>query len=199
MIRAQPDHARCRGAMLASTFVAILTLAAESQADVIDFTGNVNKDFPPSAGTEVINGNPANVAQAPYILENGWTSGFIVDTIRISYDKTSDTLFVGVQGFSIIGDADGNPNPTGPDSQLTAAGGSNPANFGGDKSLTVAFANEAPGGGVGHDRVRRRNPGRTRPRATPRTPTTSPSRPTTTPVEGWLTLMGRSSTTMSAR
>ena len=149
MIRAQPDTARRPGTTFVLALGAILAVAAQSRADVISFTGNVNNDFPSSTGTEVINGNPSSVAQAPYILQNGWTSGFIVDTIRLTYDKPSDTLFVGVQGYSIIGDADGNPNPTGADPQLAAAGGVNLPNFGGDKSLTVAFAALTPKGGVG--------------------------------------------------
>ncbi len=94
-------------------------------------------------------GKPGSVAEAPYIIQNGWTSGFIVESLRLSYDKASDTLYVGVQTYSIAGDADGNPNPSAPDPKLAAAGGINPLHFGGDKSLTVAFASVGTGGSVG--------------------------------------------------
>jgi hypothetical protein len=116
---------------------------------VINFTGNVANDFPSSPGTTVIAGVPGSVAEAPYIIQNGWTTGFLVESLRLSYNQATDTLYVGVQTYSITGDADGNPNPNGPDPQLKAAGGLNLPGFGGDKSLTVAFANAAPGGGLG--------------------------------------------------
>jgi hypothetical protein len=147
MIRAQP--VRVRLAILGVVTGTILALGSEGRADVINFTGNVANDFPASSGAEVIQGTPYSVAEAPYIIQNGWTTGFLIDTVRVVYNQATDTLYVGVQGFSIIGDADGNPNQTGADPQLKAAGGVNLPNFGGDKSLTVAFASVAPGGGVG--------------------------------------------------
>jgi hypothetical protein len=95
-----------------------------------------------------VNGQPGSVAESSYIIQNGRTTGFLVETLRFSYDKASDTLFVGVQTYSITGDADGNGDPGFTDSKMAKAGGVNFAHFGGDKSLTIAFANVAPDGGV---------------------------------------------------
>ena len=149
MIRAQPRFGSSPTMILGLTACLLFAAGREARPDVIGFTGNVARDFPASTGTVVIPGDPGSVAQSPYLIQNGWTSGFLVESLRLSYDKASDTLFVGVQTYSIAGDADGNPNPKGPDPQLAAAGGLNLPGFGDDKSLTVAFANVAPGGGLG--------------------------------------------------
>jgi hypothetical protein len=149
MIRAEPSNARPRKSILGPVACVVLAIASGARADVINFTGNVANDFPASSGTFVIQGPPNSVGEESYIIQNGWTTGFLVESLRLSYNQATDTLYVGVQTFSIAGDADGNPNPKGPDPQLAAAGGLNLPNFGGDKSLTVAFASVAPGGGVG--------------------------------------------------
>jgi hypothetical protein len=149
MIRAQPRFAVPRTMVLGFALCLSLGSAQAARADVIDFTGNVANDFPSSPGTTSIPGKPGSVAEASYIIQNGWTSGFLVESLRLSYDKATDTLFVGVQTYSIAGDADGNPNPNAPDPQLRAAGGVNLPGFGGDKSLTVAFASVGQNGAVG--------------------------------------------------
>jgi PEP-CTERM motif len=149
MIRAQPRLVAPRTMILGLVACLPLAFAGEARSDVINFTGNVANDFPASPGTTVISGVPGSVAEAPYITQNGWTSGFIVESLRVSYNQATDTIYVGVQTYSIAGDADGNPNPGSPDPQLAAAGGVNLPGFGGDKSLTLAFASVAPGGGVG--------------------------------------------------
>jgi hypothetical protein len=127
----------------------VLALGLEARADLINLTGNVAHDFTPLATTATIPGRPGSVAEAPYIIQNGWTTGFLVESIKLAYDRPSDTMFVGVQTFSITGDADGNGDPGFTDRQMAAAGGINYAHFGGDKSLTVAFANSTPDGGLG--------------------------------------------------
>jgi hypothetical protein len=118
----------------------------DAKADVINFTGNVAADF--TTTTAIIPGQPGSVAESPYMIQNGWTSGFLVESIRFEYDRATDTMFVGVQTYSIAGDADGNGNPGYTDPQMAAAGGVNYAHFGGDKSLTLAFANVTAAGGV---------------------------------------------------
>jgi hypothetical protein len=148
MIRAQPRGKTSTSPL--GTFVALIALASfqSARADLIDLTGNVAHDFPSSPGTTVVNGQPGSVAESSYIIQNGWTTGYLVESLRFSYDKASDTLFVGVQTYSITGDADGNGDPGFTDPQMAKAGGVNFAHFGGDKSLTIAFANVAPDGGV---------------------------------------------------
>ena len=149
MIRAQPWFGPHGWFSLALAICLSMTVASEARPDLINFTGHVANDFPSSSGATVISGVPGSVAQAPYIIQNGWTSGFIVESLRVLYSQSKDTLYVGVQTYSIAGDADGNPNPGSPDPQLKASGGVNLPGFGGDKSLTIAFANVAPGGGLG--------------------------------------------------
>lgn len=150
MIRAQPRLFRPRMMALGLAAALLPGFLGEARSDVINFTGNVANDFPASTGTTVIPGAPGSVAEASYIIQNGWTSGFLVESLRLSYNQATDTLYVGVQTYSIAGDADGNPNPNGPDPQLKAAGGVNLPGFGGDKSLTIAFANVSSTGGVGN-------------------------------------------------
>ncbi len=147
MIRDQSKRREAGTILLGA--VALWLSTATVQADVINFTGNVGNDFPTSAGTTVIAGKPGSVAESPYMIQNGWTTGFLVQSLRLSYDKASDTLFVGVQTYSIAGDADGNGNPGYTDPQMAAAGGVNAAHFGGDKSLTVGFASTNAAGGLG--------------------------------------------------
>ena len=149
MIRAQPRLALIRSMILGLTACFSPAFTGQSRSDVITFTGNVGHDFPTSSGAQVINGVPNSVAEAPYIAQNGWTSGFIVESLRLVYNQATDTLYVGVQTYSIAGDADGNPHPGSADPQLAASGGVNLPGFGGDKSLTIAFASVAKGGGVG--------------------------------------------------
>lgn len=144
-------HAKSRipsSLMLAMMALLILTSGQHSRADVIDFTGNVADDFPTSAISGSIPGQPGSIAEASYIIQNGWTTGFLVESVRFSYDQKTDTMFVGVQTFSIAGDADGNGNPGVTSSQMAIAGGVNYAHFGGDKSLTLAFANATITGGI---------------------------------------------------
>ncbi len=49
-------------------------------------------------------------------------------------------MYVGVNTYGVAGNVDGNGTPGIPDPRLTAAGGTDPANFGGDKSMAVGFA-----------------------------------------------------------
>ena len=122
------------------------------EAGPIQFTGDVARDFNSNGsqpGIYTIPGHPGSVGESPYIIRNGWTTGFQIESARFAYDRPSDTLFAGIQTYSIAGDADGNGNPGVTSPQMAAAGGINFAHFGGDKSLTVAFANAGADGGHG--------------------------------------------------
>ena len=147
MIGAQPGGRISRTMIVLSLASFLLGSTHGAKADFINFTGNVASDFPASTGTTVIDGRPGSVAESPYIIQNGWTTGFLVESLRLNYDRTSDTLFVGVQTYSIAGDADGNGDPGYTTPQMAAGGGINFAHFGGDKSLTVAFATASAAGG----------------------------------------------------
>ena len=70
----------------------------------------------------------------------------------MSYDPTNSTMYVGLSsfkepasgGYAIFGDADGNGNPGGASAQMTAAGGIDSPNMGGDKAVALAIAAANP-------------------------------------------------------
>jgi hypothetical protein len=74
------------------------------------------------------------------MTQSGLVSGWNFHDIRLYYDRSADTMYVGVNTWGIAGNVDGNGTPGHPDPRLTAAGGSDPASFGGDKALAVGFA-----------------------------------------------------------
>jgi len=132
--------------------LAVALLAARSAAaDPITFTGNVANDFNPATNPDVvviphrdtsIQGGVLQdaVAQPAWMTSSGLISGWNIQDIRLNYDAKTDTMYVGVNTSGIAGNVDGNGTPGVPDPRLTASGGSDPANFGGDKAMAVAFA-----------------------------------------------------------
>lgn len=134
------DHRRMRN------WVAVLGLGlaigSTAEAGAITFTGNVGADFPQGQnnGVYVVPGLPAgSVGQASWITNQGWINGWTIKDLRFDYNKASNTMQVGVNFYSIAGAADGNPAGV-PDPRTIAAGGSDPAHLGGQKSITVEFA-----------------------------------------------------------
>ncbi|MDR3639603.1 MAG: hypothetical protein P4L84_37730 [Isosphaeraceae bacterium] len=128
----------------------VLVGARPAGAAAITFTGNVANDFGSTSGVFDVPGlsNPLDIGQSSAITNAGDISGWAIKDIALSYDKTTDTMYVGVETFtnshgvkSIAGDAYGSGTETGTD---------NPPNFGvntpgSDKSITVAFAPDSPG------------------------------------------------------
>lgn len=117
--------------------------ALAAPLNLSSFTGNVPQDLNPTTNSnvEVIQVPDAidRVAQSSWMTANGWVTGWNIKDIRTLYDKTSDTLVVGINFFGIAGDSDGNGNPGGADPKTIAAGGVDPAHLGGRKSITVAI------------------------------------------------------------
>jgi hypothetical protein len=141
-----------RGAL---TILALLG-ARVASADPINFTGYVSNDFNPNTNPNVtvIPGlsNPLLIGQPDWMTNNGWYSGWAIKDIRTSYDPTTDTYSVGVNTFinphgtqTIASDAYGSGTFADPNLQKMA-GGVNPPSFGGDKSITLAFAPDGPNG-----------------------------------------------------
>jgi hypothetical protein len=125
--------------------IAVTLLAARSAAaDPITFTGNVAQDFNPKTNPEVVviphSDTPIHIAQPQWMTNSGFVSGWNIQDVRLGYDPKTDIMYVGVNTFGIAGNVDGNGTPGTPDPRLTAAGGSDPANFGGDKGMAVGFA-----------------------------------------------------------
>ena len=103
-------------------------------------SGNAEADFPStSSSVTVVPGQAMNaVAQPTWMTQAGLINGYVMKDIRLSYDQKTDTLSVGVNFYGIAGNTDGSKDgSTNP--LTTAAGGSNPAHLGGDKSISVAF------------------------------------------------------------
>jgi len=116
-------------------------------ADPITFTGNVAADFNPATNPGVVvitdslhENNPIHIAQPAWMTSAGLVSGWNIQDVRLDYNAATDTMYVGVNTYGVAGNVDGNGTPGMPNPLLTAAGGTDPANFGGDKSMAVAFA-----------------------------------------------------------
>jgi hypothetical protein len=126
--------------------VAALVGARSATAGPITFTGNVANDFnPTNPGVEIITdsiheNDPIHIAQPAWMTSAGLVSGWNIKDVALEYNAATDTMYVGVQTYGVAGNVDGNGTPGSPLPQLTAAGGTDPANFGGDKALAVAFA-----------------------------------------------------------
>lgn len=120
--------------------VAVLLAGARpSFADPIDLTGNVASDFNSASGsiTVPVYAGPGVIAGPDGSSANQLVGGFDIQNIRLNYDSTTDTMYVGIQGYKnaagieqIFGDATGNPDPS---------QDPNP-NFAGTKSVAIAFA-----------------------------------------------------------
>ena len=120
----------------------LLFTAMPAVAGPIVLTGNVEHDFP-TGGTGIavvadVNLGKASLQQA--LVDKGFVSGWGIKDIRLSYDKTTDIMSVGVNNYGIAGDADGNGDPGGADPYTVQHYGNDKPNFGGTKSITVAFA-----------------------------------------------------------
>jgi hypothetical protein len=140
-----------------SLLLLVLVGVRSAAADAIGFTGNTQSDFG-TANTlgnynytgetaVTVMKNPTDLGEASFITNNGWVSGWAVNSVEMSYSATNNTMYVGLDSFknasgqlAIFGDADGNGNPGTASPQMTAMGGLDPANMGGDKSVAVAFA-----------------------------------------------------------
>lgn len=122
----------------------LLLGAMPAIAGPIAFTGNVAKDFPQVLNNGiVIVPNSLGVPIDPVLAAKGFVSGWTVQDIRLSYDKAQDILSVGVNTVGIAGDADGNGDPGGRDPYTISKLGNDQAHFGGDKSITIGFANNS--------------------------------------------------------
>jgi hypothetical protein len=133
-----------RTVLRVSVVAGVLLGARSVAADPITFTGNVANDFNPTTNSSVLviphSQSPVHIAQPQWMTDSGFVSGWNIKDVRLDYDPKTDTMNVGVNTFGIAGNVDGNGTPGTPDARLTAAGGSDPANFGGDKAMAVGFA-----------------------------------------------------------
>jgi len=133
-----------RKALRSCLFVAVLLGARSVGAAPIMLTGNVANDFNPATNPDVVviphSDTPVHIAQPLSMTEAGLVSGWNIKDVRLYYNQSTDTMYVGVNTFGIAGDVDGKGLIGKPDPELTSLGGSNPANFAGDKAMAVGFA-----------------------------------------------------------
>lgn len=129
---------------LRSALATLMLLGARSvSAGPIDYTGFVENDFNPAdKNIKVIQVDPDplnRIVQLPQMTAQGIINGYALKDIRMSYDFDSDTMYVGLNTYSIAGSAIGNG---GPDlaALLASQGGQDPANIGGRKSISLGFA-----------------------------------------------------------
>jgi hypothetical protein len=59
--------------------------------------------------------------------------------LRLAYDQVNDTMYVGINTFTILGDADGEGDPSASSTYLTLLGGTDVPNLGGTESAAVYF------------------------------------------------------------
>jgi hypothetical protein len=85
-----------------------------------------------------------DVAMPAWLTETGWN----IKEMILTYNTKTDTLDVDIKTTGVAGMAVGNLNPS-QEAMLKAAGGLDLPNFGGDKSITVAFAAAGANGKMG--------------------------------------------------
>ncbi len=124
-------------------FLAVLAAAFPASAGPIsaNSTGDVEKDFPSNQPgiTTLINPQFPSTNAEQYILSHHMSTGWSIKDIRLYYDKSTDTMEVGVNFFGVAGDADSNGNPGTVSSQTAAAGGIDLPHLGGRESITIGF------------------------------------------------------------
>jgi hypothetical protein len=139
---------RVRDVVWALAAVAVMLAGSgPAQADPITLTGNVASDFTTSNGSIMI-----PVDQGPYEIAgtsatgSNLVGGVDIQNIWLNYNAATDQLDVGIEGYKnsagqeeIFGDYSGNPNPAA-DSSVTTNSNGSLNNFGGLKSIAIAFA-----------------------------------------------------------
>lgn len=98
------------------------------------FTGDAAADFT-SSTTIKINDRSTPDVGLPGAFPQGTISGFDMKALYLEYDAATDTMYVGIDCFTICGDADGDGDPGGTSTILTGLGGKDIADFGPGESF----------------------------------------------------------------
>jgi hypothetical protein len=98
--------------LIGTLFVALF-MVTPAMAFVPTFTGNVETDFPAGPGVLIVadpGGQEISVTGQP---GGGLTpgSGWDIKDLRLAYDNVNDILYVGLNSYNIVGDADGDGDP----------------------------------------------------------------------------------------
>jgi hypothetical protein len=101
------------------------------------FTGDVEADF---TGPDVA--TRPDLGPQPDVGMPGTppgVSGWDMKDLRLTYDKVNDTMYVGINTFTILGDADGDGDPSASSTYLTLLGGTDVPNLGETENAAVYF------------------------------------------------------------
>jgi hypothetical protein len=150
---------RVRDVTWALAAAAVLAGSGPAAADPITLTGNVANDFTTSNGSvevpigQTINGVFQYTSGPDWVgvqqtVPNALPSGAFMQNIWFNYNPTTDTMSVGLQGFTnangreILGDMSGNPNAALDSNSNPALGPVSSASntFLGTKSIAFTFA-----------------------------------------------------------
>lgn len=127
--------------------VLLLLTAAPVMSSPPTFTGDVETDFDPQADGVVVVTDPGGqdvpIPSPPF----DGPSGYDIDDVRFYYDRATDTLYVGINTFTISGDADndGDPNSTSP--ELAEEEGRDEIDFASTESFGVILDTDNDGDG----------------------------------------------------
>ncbi|MDO8494352.1 MAG: hypothetical protein Q7S68_03345 [Deltaproteobacteria bacterium] len=128
--------------MQRAVLVFLFWVIALSAQAAITFTGRVDQDFQTASCFTETSGQDVGM---PSAFGNGAISGFDIDKVCLSYDPNNDTLYVGIQTFSIggtpiiFGDADNNGDPATSSLTLQTLLGTDYADLGPREYFTFVF------------------------------------------------------------
>ncbi|MGJ8723924.1 MAG: hypothetical protein ACSHYB_05150 [Roseibacillus sp.] len=121
-------------------FILVTLLAtftpSECKAD-ITLTGTVPTDFTEFGVITVVDSNGIPDVGIPSGFPLGTVSGVDLAEVRFFLNVTTDTLYVGMNTFTIAGDVDDDGDPGGTSSPLAGLGGQDSPDFGGTESFAV--------------------------------------------------------------
>ncbi|MEZ6196612.1 MAG: hypothetical protein R3F20_12950 [Planctomycetota bacterium] len=119
--------------LLAGALVAAATTALPAQS--VTFTGDAQADF--AAGTELLDSAGSDVGVPGYLA--GFTSGWDMRAMHVSYDLATDTLFVGLDSRGVMGDADGDGDPSATSLPLLLNGGTDAPDLSLTETASISF------------------------------------------------------------
>ncbi|MGA8850028.1 MAG: hypothetical protein WB564_09505, partial [Dehalococcoidia bacterium] len=114
-----------------------LTLATPVGAATVTFTGNATADFT-GPGILIIP-DPIGDVGLPSNAPNGTISGWDMVDLRLTYNATTDTMYVGINTFGIAGDADGDGDPSHTSAWLAINKGKDLPDFNSTENVAVYF------------------------------------------------------------
>lgn len=124
-------------------FLAKFTLAAPT------FTGDAAADFTGATAIKINDRSTPDVG-LPRAFPAGTISGFDMRALYLDYDAATDTMYVGIDCFTICGDTDGDGDPGGTSDILARLGGKDIPDFGPGESFGLLIDTDndyTPSGG----------------------------------------------------